>query len=474
MKVSDIQFNNDIYPREKLNRATVETYKESLLLGAKFPPIVIQAVKKDGEETAVILDGAHRWTAHKEHDIDDIEVINHDGDVWDFAERFNDLLVASHNYNRDHGDRVTKKDSRMVARKIAEADGDCNLTSAEIGDMLGYSRQSIDNWISDIRATQTASRDSLIIKLSMLGWTQADIGAKVGISRNRVTEIVGNAKFSNIDTFLSQGRSVEWLATHYGLDLPTMLGVLMEGKDDIDRFKELGWGLRTWDLWGFNGCDQRFGKDWPGRIPAQLVAHALYYFTDQGDLVIDPMGGGGVVPDTCLAMGRRCFAYDASDMSPDTVAHHSWDLGNMSWPTKKKADLIFFDPPYFSKMKHDYDETTGDDTESIGSMSRGDYIEFFRQFFVMAKSHVSKNGRIAFLNADWRNFQGTPAKKEDHLSSITMIDYVDIMRDSGWEITHLIDTPMSTERMNAGVVSAMQKKKIIGVCRRTLIMGTLP
>jgi hypothetical protein len=38
---------------------------------------------------------------------------------------------------------------------------------------------------------------------------------------------------------------------------------------------------------------------------AQLVAHILYFFSEPGDLVLDPMAGGGVCADTCLAMGWR-------------------------------------------------------------------------------------------------------------------------------------------------------------------------
>ena len=56
--------------------------------------------------------------------------------------------------------------------------------------------------------------------------------------------------------------------------------------------------------------DKRFGDDWPGRIPAQMIAHMLYYFTEQGELVMDPMAGGGVVPDTCLVLNRRCVSFD--------------------------------------------------------------------------------------------------------------------------------------------------------------------
>jgi len=93
---------------------------------------------------------------------------------------------------------------------------------------------------------------------------------------------------------------MDYIARHYHMDLPLVWALRLEGKTDQEKFKELGWGLRTWDQWNFNECDERFGDDWPGRIPAQLVAHTLFYFTKPGDLVLDPMAGGGVVSDVCL------------------------------------------------------------------------------------------------------------------------------------------------------------------------------
>jgi hypothetical protein len=37
-----------------------------------------------------------------------------------------------------------------------------------------------------------------------------------------------------------------------------------------------------------------------------------------------------------------------------------------------------------------------------------------------------------------------------------------MFKNTGWTLTHLIQAPMSSERFNGGVVSAMQKKKILG------------
>ena len=35
---------------------------------------------------------------------------------------------------------------------------------------------------------------------------------------------------------------------------PMVWSLALEGKEDLQRFKELNWGLRTWDLWNWNDC----------------------------------------------------------------------------------------------------------------------------------------------------------------------------------------------------------------------------
>ena len=61
------------------------------------------------------------------------------------------------------------------------------------------------------------------------------------------------------------GRNMEYIARHYNMDTALVWALRLEGKTDQQIFKELGWGLRTWDQWNFNECDERFGADWPGR-----------------------------------------------------------------------------------------------------------------------------------------------------------------------------------------------------------------
>jgi hypothetical protein len=87
---------------------------------------------------------------------------------------------------------------------------------------------------------------------------------------------------------LSKGFTVAQVAQRQGWSEPMLWSLALEGTKDKERFKALGWGLRTWDVWNYNDCDPRFGDDWPGRIPAQMIGHILFYFSHPDDLIFDP------------------------------------------------------------------------------------------------------------------------------------------------------------------------------------------
>jgi hypothetical protein len=200
-----------------------------------------------------------------------------------------------------------------------------------------------------------------------------------------------------------------------------------------------------------------------------LIAYIIYFFSSQNDLVIDPMAGGGVVPDTCLAFNRRCRSFDMADRPDERpeIEPYFWDINNLKWPVtgKTKPDLIIFDPPYFSKKDKEYEE------KSISNLTREEYLDFFERFFGLAGDNSKRNTRLAMINTDWRNFQGTPAMNESRKNSIMVNDYLQALERGGWEMTHFMQAPMSSERFQANVVAAMQKKKILEVTSRYVILA---
>jgi methylase of polypeptide subunit release factors len=184
------------------------------------------------------------------------------------------------------------------------------------------------------------------------------------------------------------------------------------------------------------------------------------------------MAGGGVVPDTCLLFERRCQAFDLAvrDKRPE-IEHHHWNPQNDTWPVTRKPDLIFFDPPYYTKKQKAYEQKADKEMPSISSYTKKDYTRFFKDFFTLANKHKKPGTILAFLNADWRDFESTPAIQEKSQNAITLFDYHNLLTETGWQTTHRIECPLSSERLTGNQVKRMQDKRILGTIGRTLLIA---
>lgn len=94
-------------------------------------------------------------------------------------------------------------------------------------------------------------------------------------------------------------------------------------------------------------------------------------------------------------------------------------------------------------------------------------------YLILAREHGKDSTILAMINADWRDFQNTPAKKEIMEHAILIRDYAGIMERAGWRVSHTIQAPMSSERFQPNVVAAMQKKKILGVTSRFILVARM-
>ena len=460
--ISDVILDESIYPREKIDHKRVSIFAENLREGIKFDPIEVE-IHPEKKGKYRIVDGAHRWNGHKEVGLNEIQVVVKD------LKGIDPLLYAA---KMAIGPKqLTENETRSTARRAFQ--NNPQLTSSEISKLIGRTRQTIANYIADLKAIRQIKLDQKIWRMNRLGIPQERIAMRLGetrdIIRNHLGKMLILTKSPNSD--LSQGLTIPQVAVKHGWSEPMLWSLVLEGKSDQARFKNLGWGLRTWDLWNFNDCDPRFGDDWPGRIPAQMIGHILFYFSNPDDLVFDPMAGGGVTADTCLALGRRCWSLDMEDRAdkrPEIEPYH-WDMTIKNWEGtilagREKPDLVIFDPPYFQKKAASYGEN------SIARLSRFEYLHFLENFFKFLKKNTKKTTRLALINSDWRDFQSCPALEEEAQNAILLTDYYKILETAGWELTHIIQAPLSSERFNAITVSAMQEKKILGVTSRYILV----
>jgi len=88
---------------------------------------------------------------------------------------------------------------------------------------------------------------------------------------------------------------------------------LTERESERTKF---GFDLRATNVWNFEIPDPRFGKTGSkGRVAGQVIANAIYYYTDPGAYIVDPFAGDGTLGDVIEKIphfgDRRCKMYDA-------------------------------------------------------------------------------------------------------------------------------------------------------------------
>ncbi|MBF0451132.1 MAG: ParB N-terminal domain-containing protein [Candidatus Magnetomorum sp.] len=457
---SEIIFDKNIYPRFQVDRKRVDIFIENIKDGFQFEPVEVE--KHPGKPGKFrILDGVHRWSAYKAIGPKSIDVIIIDlkGD--------NALLYSA---GKAIGPKQLLEDEARETARTAYKNNP-QISIAKISQSIGRSSRTVTRYLSDLKAVYEQEVDIKIYHMIQLGIPQERVSCILDIPQRSLSHRIEKLSEMTkpIKTDLTKGFSVSQIAKKYNCRESMILSIKCVNKNDIEIFKSLKWGLRTWDYWHWSSCDDRFGDDWPGRIPAQLIGHILFFFSKQGDLVIDPMGGGGVTSDTCLVFNRKCWSFDLTDNKDKRpeIEKYYWDPNNLKWPVKGKTkpDIIIFDPPYFDKKSDDYD------TKSISSLSVSDYMRFLKEFCLLLNQNSKKGTRFAFINADWRNFQSTSAINESTENAILIDDYLRIIKESGWQRTHIIQAPLPSERFNAGVVAAMQKKRILGVTSRYVIIS---
>ena len=158
-----------------------------------------------------------------------------------------------------------------------------------------------------------------------------------------------------------------------------------------DRFTA-GFRPTPYDIWAFRH-DRAYGVAHPGSIPAAIVAHVLFYFSEPNALVVDPMAGGGTTVDVCTAMGRRCLAYDKSPVRDDIHMH---DV-NEGFPLEASGcDLNFCDPPYHSMLARAY----GGEGPGVSEQPLIEWLSLLDRIAAAAIQVLRPGGVLALLLAN--------------------------------------------------------------------------
>jgi len=505
VKLDEVSIDEDIYPRlverggklvPRISQRTIESYFEALKGGATFPPIEVQRIRLEekGEkiEKLICLDGWHRILAYKEYNewveaekkkgenvglekITEIEAIPWKDEVLDKKEHLEELRIESARRNLIHGDRLSSSDLRLQALRIVRERPIERLNGivTELAKRFQRSISYMSELIGEEVRRRRMSRDAEIYKISLLGWTQKEIGKLFKLDNSVVSRIL--QKFDSEvlqiqDQFYENHKSVSEIAKFYNLDDITTWAIVLQGKDDLERFKLFGRpeyrddDRMIYNVWNFPQRDPRLGHPYPGNIPGQIAMNVLYYYTKQGDLVVDPMAGGGSTIDACLIMGRRCRAYDI---------RNEWEVGGVKYSRKdiiirdlwegfdekaKGCDLIFLDPPYWRLEREFYVE------ESVSANQVDDWRKFMRKVAMDSYITVKNGGHVALVI-------------EAFLDELITGEFLDLpfeclgwFKDAGFKEIYRISIPMPSQIKSELDVARYKKKKIMLDLNRDLII----
>jgi len=243
--ISQIILDEEIYPRTGVNPKRITMFAENMRDGFEIDPIEVQ-IHPEYENKYRILDGAHRWHAYKEIGATEIpvHVITLDG--------VDPLLYAA---KKAIGPlQLTEEDAKTTARRAYE--NNPRLTSFEIGQAIGRSRQAVDAYIVDLRASTELEIDLKIFRMQQLGLPQERIANRFSIPQRTLSDHLAKMPSLAIplNADLLKGFTVSQVAQKHSWIEPMVWSLALEGKGDLQRFKALNWGLRTWDLWNWNDC----------------------------------------------------------------------------------------------------------------------------------------------------------------------------------------------------------------------------
>jgi hypothetical protein len=417
IKVDSVVYRQDLYPRIKHDPETVQRYVLSI---ESLPPIEVNQHNE-------LIDGWHRWTAHKTAGIETINVkVTETASEADFLE----LAIVR---NSTHGFQLRPEDKKKMAKRIyVGADTkDRPQKKEELAKLLAVSRRTISEWLSDIDKTEREERNERIKSLWMQCRTQEEIAELVGCDRPVV------------DHFLRENADLQKCAK-----LSQSHATFAEPDFEPELYSVWTFAKKTNKVSHFGNSEQR------------IVDQLLYMYTKPFDVVVDPFAGGGSTIDVCLKRSRR---YLVSDRKPiparesEIRLHDAIIGGPLKPPRWEEVSLVYLDPPYWRQAQGQY----SNDAEDLANMPLEQFTESMVGLINGYAKKMREGSRIALIiqptqwNADDKQFT-------DHL--------MDISKKVKLKIETRIQAPYSSEQCNAQmVIWAKENRQCLVISREVIV-----
>ena len=329
IKVSSVVFRDDLYPRIETSALTVQKYAEDLSV---LPPIKVN-------QHMELIDGWHRWTAHKKNEVEEIEaiVIETKSDA--------ELLELAIETNATHGLQLSQADKRDMARRIYSAtpERERDDKKKQLAKILSVSERTIRDWLSRVDKDAKQARKQRIFDLWLAGWSNVEIAESAGCDEKHVRDVIGEMA-----------------------DLPKLRKDQQSAADHATDFD-----VPIYNVWKQQAKSE--GASHFGNSEVRWVDNLLYLYTKPFDMVVDPFAGGGSTIDICKKRLRRYFVSDRKPIveREKEIRQHDLKDGPMKPPQWKDVKLVYLDPPYWIQAEGQY----SNDADDLGNQSLEDFTK---------------------------------------------------------------------------------------------------
>ena len=345
--VSSIKFREDLYPRINTSPETVQKYAEDLSV---LPPI-------DVNQHRELIDGWHRWTAHRKVGQKKIivNVVKTKSD-----EHLLELAIIA---NAKHGLQMSLADKKKWARFIYRGTSVRYRKEKKkyLEKILSVGGRTIRCWLARTDKDAKAERNKKIIELWETGdWTQEAIAEEVGVGQMTVSRVLFKTaelpKRLDDDDDDDDDEDADELPDDTDVDEDADDTDADDTDADFTNFK-----VPLYNVWKFK--EKTSGSEHPGNSDVMIVDRLLYLYTKPNDIVVDPFAGGGSTIDICKKRQRRYYVSDRKPIVERESEISKLDVTSKVLPGPTKwgdVKLVYLDPPYWKQMQGKYSKDPND------------------------------------------------------------------------------------------------------------------
>jgi hypothetical protein len=419
IKLSDVVFDPVVYPRHDHDPVLVQRYAgvmEQIEADQKF--LCVSADLK-------LLDGKHRWLAYRKAFGDDgaadreIKVL-----VYPVTQAHDQLRLAIR-LNSKHGAQLSDVDKEEDAKTLYSY----GLNYEEIAADLSVGKAKVGEWLSRTVKENKEKRNKKIFDLWLACYTQEEIAAEVGCSRD-----VAQAESEKFVETVLQNQIHKPVAAH-----------------------SIDFEIPLYNVW--KQQEKTPGSGHFGNSEARWVDNLLYLYTQPFDIVVDPCAGGGSTIEICKKRFRR---YWVSDRKPvvereHEIRRHDLTDGLPPLPRWQDVKLVYLDPPYWKQAEGQYSNNPTD----LANMPLEQFSETLVGIINGFAKKLKPGAVIALL------MQPTQWKAPERIYTDHVADMIRLIK---LPIDMRVQCPYESQQCNAQMVDwAKENRKVLVLSRELVI-----